>query len=135
MSKLKPIIIIVIIVVIGFFVYSYFFVNKAPVQSTGGLSQTNVAAGSGSDLTPDQSFVTQLATIDTISLKDDIFNDPVFASLVDFSRELVPQTPGRPNPFAPLGSNDANISASSSANGGVTSASATSTKTATSTKK
>ncbi|MDQ3076954.1 MAG: hypothetical protein M3Q63_02815 [bacterium] len=43
-----------------------------------------------------------LDKIESISLDGSIFTDKAFTSLQDFSVILVPETPGRANPFAPL---------------------------------
>ncbi|MBA3550904.1 hypothetical protein H0W32_01705 [Patescibacteria group bacterium] len=45
-----------------------------------------------------------LDKIESISLDGSIFADRAFTSLQDFSVTLVPETPGRANPFAPLSS-------------------------------
>lgn len=42
-----------------------------------------------------------------IKLDTDLFQSSVFRSLVDFGVELEPQPVGRPNPFAPLGEDNA----------------------------
>ncbi len=48
-----------------------------------------------------------LDKIESISLDGSIFTDKAFISLQDFSVTLVPETPGRSNPFAPLPSQPA----------------------------
>lgn len=125
-KNIKIIIIVAILLVVGFFGYSYFFVGKTNDQSIGGLTKTNVSGSSGS---AEQAFVSQIATVDSINLKDDVSNDPIFLSLVDSSRELVPITPGRNNPFAPLTSIGTVVTSAATLNA------TTSTKTATTTKK
>lgn len=69
-------------------------------------------SGSGAPLvvaTPAPSPVSQeilltLGSLHTITLDPALFADPLFASLVDSSTVLPPQTSGRRNPFAPIGS-------------------------------
>jgi hypothetical protein len=50
----------------------------------------------------DQSFITTLLTLNSISLTGTIFKDPAFASLKDFGVDIITEPSGRPNPFAPL---------------------------------
>src|SRR3989344_6917497 len=38
------------------------------------------------------------------SINKDIFTDPVFVSLKDFTQNITPEPLGRSNPFAPIGS-------------------------------
>lgn len=73
--------------------------------SSGGVKKQAVAPSSSSN-TPasgsGQEFATQLLTIQNITLNLDLFNDPVFKSLQDFSQEINDQPISRPNPFAPI---------------------------------
>jgi len=48
-------------------------------------------------------FLNTLIHLHTITLNDSIFSDAQFASLIDFTVQLTPQTVGRPNPFTPVG--------------------------------
>lgn len=48
-----------------------------------------------------------LLTLKSLDLKEDIFADPAFRRLEDFSLELAPQPVGRSNPFAPFGASEA----------------------------
>jgi len=118
-SKIKNIIIFVVIGVALILVYIFFFKpapptanltssNGAPVvQNTATTTQTNQVGGD---------FLSLLLSVKSIKLDDSIFSDPAFATLRDSSIELVPDgTEGRPNPFAPIGSDV--LSASVSATG------------------
>jgi hypothetical protein len=100
----KNIIIVISIIVIagigyGIFVYS----NKTPsnvtarqvVGTSGTASVGNSAVG--------REFVSQLLAIQNIKFNFDIFKDPVFLGLSDFSKPIQDQPIGRPNPFAPIG--------------------------------
>ncbi len=103
MSKIKIIVVIVVLLVAGFFAYSYFFVKNGDLGiSVGGLMKTDVSSITDVNTPVTQTFLNQLAVIKTIDLKNDVLKDPVFAGLVDSSRDLGSETPGRPNPFAPL---------------------------------
>ncbi len=48
-------------------------------------------------------FLNTLINLHTITLDDAIFSDARFASLVDYTVQLTPQTVGRSNPFTPVG--------------------------------
>ncbi len=108
---------ILIFVVIGGILASvYFFVIKKPagedvnlVSSSGASAlpvATPITANSTSITSSDSSlFLSVLLNVKNISLNDGIFADPAFAKLRDSSIELVPDgNEGRPNPFAPIGS-------------------------------
>ncbi len=60
------------------------------------LQTENVANASDEDI------VSTLLTLRAVSLSGTIFSDPVFMSLKDFGKEIVPEPVGRDNPFAPL---------------------------------
>jgi hypothetical protein len=47
-------------------------------------------------------FISSLLDLRTIRLDGQIFENPAFGALHDFSIEIVPEPVGRDNPFAPL---------------------------------
>ena len=49
-----------------------------------------------------QKFVNQINSLNSVELSADIFSNPVFQSLVDFSRPIPEESKGRNNPFAPI---------------------------------
>ncbi len=51
-----------------------------------------------------QEILTTLGQLNTLQLDPALFKDPVFMSLSDFGSEIPPQSAGRRNPFAPIGS-------------------------------
>jgi hypothetical protein len=51
-----------------------------------------------------QEILITLGQLQTIELEPSIFTDPAFVSLTDFGVTIPPQTAGRRNPFAPVGS-------------------------------
>mgnify|MGYP003394305743 FL=1 len=55
----------------------------------------------------DSDVVAVLLQLRAVSLSGTIFTDPVFRSLQDFGSPVVPEPVGRPNPFAPIGSEGA----------------------------
>ncbi len=115
MFNAKKIIIIVVIVILAFVGYAI-MISGNKKESASGVTRQSVSttpAGQTSSAAtldgPGKEFVTQLLAIQNIKFNLQFFNDPVFRGLQDWSREILPQESGRPNPFAPLES-DAGIS-------------------------
>ncbi len=106
LKKFKTLIIVVVVVIIAFIAYS----QLKPASPTTGQSsvvrQTGTTGSTGATDGPSKGFATQLLAIQNIKFKTTLFSDQVYLSLDDFSRDLIPQPTGRPNPFAPLGQND-----------------------------
>ena len=110
-SKIKTIIILVVIGVILFLSYFLFF-KPAPAQpnlttitptTNGAISNTSAVVGENISIGAD--FLSTLLSVKNIKLDDSIFNNGAFSTLRDSSIELIPdQNEGRPNPFAPIGS-------------------------------
>ncbi len=67
-------------------------------SSDSSLLSTEIVDNSG----PDRDLVATLLALRAVRLDASLFTDPSFASLKDFSVEIVPEPVGRPNPFAPL---------------------------------
>ena len=84
-----------------------FFIKKAPEQpalttSTESSTAAGISALSQEGLSND--FVSILLSVKSIKLDDTILKDTAFLSLKDSSIVLVPSgNEGRPNPFAPIG--------------------------------
>jgi hypothetical protein len=57
----------------------------------------------------DQDLLATLKELQAIKLNENIFVDRIFLGLVDFSRPIVPQPYGRPNPFAPFSQEELRI--------------------------
>ncbi len=75
--------------------YEFFLApSDEPALSVSAVQGTNAS---------DQELVSLLLELKAITLTDAIFSDEVFQSLQDFSKDLVSEPVGRPNPFAPLG--------------------------------
>ncbi|MDQ5911879.1 MAG: hypothetical protein QG568_91 [Patescibacteria group bacterium] len=109
MFNIKTILIIVGIVILAFVGYSFMISGKKDVPASGvskqavGTSATATQTPVNANLDgPGKEFVTQLLAIQNIKLNLALFADPVFQGLQDWSREILPQEAGRPNPFAPL---------------------------------
>lgn len=111
MSKIRNIIIFVII--LGGVVYAWnSFSSKENVAQDDPLSvsegDTNALSGQSTDsYSPEnvgQGFLDTLLSLRTIKLDRSVFDRDSFKQLRDFTKELVPQNnQGRPNPFAPIG--------------------------------
>lgn len=104
-SPVKKIILFVVIFILAVVGYVVFFggdtssdalltTNDQALGSTESVSQTGVG----------REFLTSLLNIKNIKLNDSIFSNPSFSNLQDFTITLVEQPSGRPNPFAPVGS-------------------------------
>jgi hypothetical protein len=107
-SKIKNIIIFVVIGLVLVFVY-IFFLKPAPDQGNLVSSTSTTTPGTGTATSPTdtvgQEFLSLLLSVKSIKLDDSIFSDTVFNGLHDSSIEIVGDgTEGRPNPFAPIGS-------------------------------
>ncbi|MFA6050882.1 MAG: hypothetical protein WC761_06880 [Candidatus Paceibacterota bacterium] len=93
-QKLKLPLIIIAVLIAGYVLYNSFI--KAPKQ-TSILQQTSRAAATS---TPDRDFLPLLLSIQSVSLDQKIFIDPVFRALVDWSQQIVPENIGKQNPFS-----------------------------------
>lgn len=98
----KKILIVIILLILIFVGYGFYISNNK--SSSASVSKQPISASSvqSSLEGPGKEFVTQLLAIQNINFKLDLFKDPVYIGLQDFSREIIPQPIGRPNPFAPF---------------------------------
>ncbi len=108
----KKLIFIVLIVVVLAVLYTLFIKPKAgsdsPLASTD--DGTEVALSEG-DAATNEAFLDTLLNLRGISLDETIFTSNEFGTLQDFTITLIqPGTHGRPNPFAPIGSDDTSVS-------------------------
>ena len=112
-SKTKNIVILVIIFAISFFAYTFFFKSSGPTEiltkETPLLGQENVKG---------KNLLRILLSLNSIKLDEEIFSSQLFTGLQDFTIVLPEvDTPGRPNPFAPIGTEESSpLSASPSEN-------------------
>ncbi|MES3005791.1 MAG: hypothetical protein V4664_02485 [Patescibacteria group bacterium] len=131
-SSHKKTIIGIIIIVLLFIGYAAFVPKSSSPDGTLTRQNTTGNTGTASDPnSPGAQFVSQLLAIQNIHFNLDLFKDPAYAYLQDFSRELTPQEVGRDNPFAPLegGSGSGNFVTESGASFVNTSEGTTSVKT------
>ena len=90
-KKYKKIIIAVLALIAVLFVYNSFF-KKAPQAELPGES-----ANVGADI------VELFASLERVVLDRDLFNSPLYRSLMDWSINIPPQPVGRLNPFESIG--------------------------------
>jgi len=60
------------------------------------------AEGSDTNISGERGVIDTLLQLQSVSLSGTIFSDPSFAVLQDFGTQIVPESVGRPNPFAPF---------------------------------
>lgn len=118
--KLKSAIIFGSIGLVLVLLYVYFFSGEKAPENNLVSSQTPIVPNSNANTpveatAPDKDFLPLLLNVKNIRLNDAIFSDPAFTALVDSSITLTPEgNEGRPNPFAPLGAENATSSQTSS---------------------
>jgi len=110
-SIIKTILIIIVVIAIAAVIYNVFL--KSGAQPTGTLSSSAVPvvapiSGSATNTLVGQELLSTLLNLKTIKLNDQIFQNPAFTSLRDFTITLNGNvTEGRVNPFAPIGNDQA----------------------------
>lgn len=114
MPNIKNIVIFVVVAIALYGGYTYFFGGTPDVQDPGVLSSQGdpnaTASLDGND--PGQEFLAILLNLKTIKLDQSVFNSNSFTHLQDFTRVIAPATNvGRPNPFAPIGTDPQTVSA------------------------
>ena len=120
-STIKNILIFVAIAAVLILAYFFFFKPSSPTANLTSTSASSTASSSGTPAsqTPavGSDFLTILLNLKNMKLDDSIFSDPAFLSLHDSSVLLIsdPTQEGRPNPFAPIGSDTSSSVSSSSA--------------------
>ncbi len=109
-KNIKKIGIIVLILAVAFFIYNYFSQPaetnlQTGISTTGGLSSSVPPAGSVVSVVPTvNEFSTLLTNITNINIDTSILQDPAYKALRDYPVILGTDVMGRPNPFAPIGS-------------------------------
>jgi len=101
-------IVAVVIILVGYMAYKS---SNKEAPSSGGVTRQAVSpstSAGGVQAGPGQEFVSQLLAIHNINLNLDLFTDPVFIGLQDFSRDIPEQPKYRPNPFAPVNVSELN---------------------------
>jgi len=95
MALLKNQKILMLLGVIALFAIGYFLF----VKPTAAPDVTATAAATPAELL----FINLAGQLDPIAFDGGVLNDPRFQSLVDIRTQILPETPGRTDPFAPLG--------------------------------
>lgn len=104
-KKYKRVILIIVVLFIAFLVYSYF---KGGNETSSNEVLVTTDPNGGVNNAMAEQFFNQLLTLQSLHLDSEIFADPRFQSLEDFSQEIPDEPIGRPNPFAPVGADTAN---------------------------
>lgn len=99
LRKYKSFLILITILIIVLFVYQFITDDN---RSSSLL--TSEVRGELDDGVVGREIVKQLAELQTINFGKDLFSDPNFLSLVNFIKSIREESPGRNNPFAPIGS-------------------------------
>lgn len=92
LAKNKNLLIGLGVIIIAAVVYVVFFNGSDTADLTAS------ATGSAEELY----FVNLAGQLGAISFDTAIFSDPHFAALVDIRTAVIPEEPGRPDPFAPV---------------------------------
>ena len=90
-----------LVIALAFLVYRLVLKPTAPTDNLIGLAPAGLSVGIG--LEGNDAFVRSLLDLKDIDLSGAKKIIPLLVNLTDFSTELKPQIPGRPNPFAPIG--------------------------------
>src|SRR3989344_687876 len=118
-SAVKTIIIIAFIALLGGTAYIFLRGRNAPadpLESSSGVSVPAAVTASETEAI-NQDFITKLSILNNIRFDMTILSDKVFTSLKDFTVSLVPEgNEGRPNPFAPIGTETGSAGLSGGAN-------------------
>lgn len=103
-NTLKSLVIVIgTLAVVGFIGYTYLTRDASIDESSLLIVESPTASGVDGDL------LKALQQLRTIKLDSAIFSDPSFRSFEDFGTRLTPQSPGRPNPFAPIGASSSGV--------------------------
>jgi len=118
MSKTIKKVIIILIIIVLIVIGASFFVGENNSKSNGSSLQSVTTGGDAAPLTQiattnaalmdteeiNREFISMLLNLQTIRLSDDIFSESAFSVLMDNTVRLnQPGNEGRPNPFAPIG--------------------------------
>jgi len=93
-------IIVAVALAVVFLAYRIFFVDQPGANSP----QLVPLSSAGPGVASDDEFLSRLERFKAVNLDvAQVFNNPVWLSLKNFRRDLVPEPCGRRNPFAPPG--------------------------------
>jgi hypothetical protein len=89
----KLILALVIFAIAGFIIFRSFSGSDVAGDSAAGVIDSS-----------SQNIMDMVSKINTISINSSLFSSPLFLNLVDLTVAPTPEPQGRPNPFAPIGS-------------------------------
>jgi hypothetical protein len=92
-QKMKGPLIIIAILFAGFFVYNSSVKTPAPTTA---LQKGNKVAA---EKVPEQDFLPLLLRIQSVTLDERLFLNPVFRTLKDYTQPIIPENAGKANPF------------------------------------
>ena len=90
----KIIIVTVVLLLLGLFGYNIFFVDSGIPPEPADLSNTDIAG---------QDILSLVEKLKEINIDQSIFSSPLINNLVDIEVPLYPESQGRVNPFAKIG--------------------------------
>lgn len=91
---------IIWIIVILLLVLGYLIFFKSPSEPESGITRVTAQ---GASVSVGSEILKNLNKIKILNLKKDIYTDPVFLNLQDFSRPIPSQIKGKNSPFDPIG--------------------------------
>ena len=91
-------IIIIIVLVAAFLAYRFFFLKSDPAPE--GLNSLDFSTENGTAATDE--FIALINELQNVKLKTELFSNPAYRALKNFSKPLIPEPKGRPNPFLPI---------------------------------
>ena len=89
------------LIVLGLIALAIFGYYLYITQSQAVIAVDNNTRVSNQAAAETQEFLRRLNELKTVDLEGDLFIDPRFQSLVDYSTPIVPSSVGRSNPFEP----------------------------------
>jgi len=96
-KSIKTIIAVLVAILLLFIAFKYLRGDNIPAEILQTVGGGRVEVG--------RDIIVELNKINSVTLDDQIFRGESFLSFKDFTLEVVSETKGRSNPFAPFGSN------------------------------
>ena len=96
---------ILLLVIVAFVLYGAFFGGEDEFSDEFVVSELSGGELGVLEQQIGSELLALLLELEEINLDTSIFDSQVFRGLTDFGQELIPQPIGRPNPFAPIGTN------------------------------
>lgn len=103
-SNAKTIAVLIIIAVLGFFLYKQFSGDDNATTTVTDANGQPISTIDPNVATIGADIQALLVQINGLQIDAEIFSDPVFKSLTDFTSPVAAQPTGKKNPFAPFAS-------------------------------